>query len=143
MKHPDLDELSAFCDGELSPAAAAAVDGHLRGCLECRERVERWRSRLDLFSRLPEPASSEEFLLRVKRARMQPKPSFPVWPHLSPQHREWVFAGSAFLSSLLLLLSGQAINERIDAPTVASVLSAETSQMDNELYELFDISQRQ
>ncbi len=37
--HPDLHELIAFAGRRLPPAAAWHVDGHLRTCAECRERL--------------------------------------------------------------------------------------------------------
>jgi hypothetical protein len=45
--------LSAFLDGELPPRAAQAVDGHLRACAGCAERMASLRSAIESVADLP------------------------------------------------------------------------------------------
>jgi anti-sigma factor RsiW len=57
-----LSELTALCDGALSPADRSRVEVHLAGCAPCREARDRIRATLEALSRLPPaPAPSPSF----------------------------------------------------------------------------------
>jgi len=43
MSHPDLDRLTAWVHELLEPADAAGIAGHVAGCADCREEVDRLR----------------------------------------------------------------------------------------------------
>ncbi|MDX1675114.1 MAG: zf-HC2 domain-containing protein [Longimicrobiales bacterium] len=53
MRHPDESRLNDYADGLLAPGEAAAVEGHLDGCPDCRERVTSIRELTTALADLP------------------------------------------------------------------------------------------
>src|SRR5919199_1642583 len=62
------DELSAYLDGELAPAARQAVDEHLAACAECRAELESLRQTRDLLRALPPVAPPRSFAITAEMA---------------------------------------------------------------------------
>lgn len=57
------EQLSAFVDGELSPAERVELERHLATCLECQEELARLRHVHALLGALPTPAVPRSFAL--------------------------------------------------------------------------------
>lgn len=73
MRPHDLDELSAYALGALSPEEAARVEAHLHGCHGCRAELADLRRATDELDRLPletfihEPPHGDRALRRALR----------------------------------------------------------------------------
>ena len=50
-----LADLSAYVDGELSPALCAEIEQHMAQCENCRIVVDTMRKTVDLYRTLPQP----------------------------------------------------------------------------------------
>lgn len=59
-------QLSAYLDGELTPADADQVRTHLAGCAICREELSRLQSVKSLLQRLPERSVPEELWTSIR-----------------------------------------------------------------------------
>jgi anti-sigma factor RsiW len=66
-------DLSAYLEGDLDAAAAAAVRAHLDGCAACRSELELTRLSVGALRRLPDLPPPAAILTGV-RARLQPQP---------------------------------------------------------------------
>ena len=74
--HRSSQLLSAYLDGELLPAEAAAVQDHLLECAPCRAAYEGLRITKDLLGQLPVAEPPAEFWVAVRR----PPPTRAVAP---------------------------------------------------------------
>jgi len=142
-KHPSADELSAFCDADHG-AQKEETAKHLAVCAECEARVKRWQLRKELFSRLPRPEPSEEFVNRVRLelARIEESSRQPAF--LPPAVREWMFPSLGFVCSMLLLFGAHALNRTAAAPPTidgyfSAFVPAATTNFDAGLLELIAV----
>jgi anti-sigma factor RsiW len=73
MDHPGEGQLQAYLDGETTPEATEALEGHLRGCPDCRARLEELEALAQEVSRrlaVLEPETDVEAALwRLRQAR--------------------------------------------------------------------------
>jgi putative zinc finger protein len=71
MQHDELDQLSAYLDGELDQGERERLEAHLPTCAECRISLDALRLTLADLATLPEPAPSEQdsWALRVAISR--------------------------------------------------------------------------
>jgi hypothetical protein len=60
ISHDELDQLSAYLDGELDPDERTRIDAHLPSCAECRTSLDALRATIVDLKALPEPAPSEQ-----------------------------------------------------------------------------------
>jgi anti-sigma factor RsiW len=69
--HDELDQLSAYIDGELEPHDRARVEAHLSTCAECSATIDALRATLADLSALPEPVPTpqDSWALRSAIAR--------------------------------------------------------------------------
>jgi putative zinc finger protein len=76
MQHTELEQLSAYIDGELTAAERAGLEAHLPGCDECRASLDALRMTLADLRTLPEetPSEQDSWALRTAIARAR-KPS--------------------------------------------------------------------
>ena len=54
-----LGDLSAYLDGELSPALCAEIEQHMAECENCRVVVDTMRKTVDLYRTMPQPGLPE------------------------------------------------------------------------------------
>ena len=66
--HSELDQLSAYLDGELDAAERAHVEAHLPTCAECRTTLDSLRATIADLATLPEPAPSEQDSWAIRSA---------------------------------------------------------------------------
>jgi predicted anti-sigma-YlaC factor YlaD len=71
--------LSAYLDGELSRAEAAAVQEHLMDCAVCREQYEHLRTTKGLLGQLPLAEPSAEFWSLVREVPGRSSPVRSSW----------------------------------------------------------------
>jgi hypothetical protein len=64
--HPTSEEWMSFLYGEDSPARHLELDGHLRDCDECRQKVQAWRSSMSAL---------EAWAVPKRRTRWSPQPA--------------------------------------------------------------------
>lgn len=72
------ESLSAYLDGELSPAQARAVESHLERCRACREELEGLRMVARALRSLPQADPSRSFALGPEAVDLAERPS-PLW----------------------------------------------------------------
>ncbi len=71
--------LSAYIDGQLSPAIRRSVEEHLKGCAECRQKLAEFEVISNVTHRLPSLKVSEGFadnVLAAARAKPKTKEAF-------------------------------------------------------------------
>lgn len=73
------ERLSAYLDGELAPADAAALERHLAECAECRDELAALREVRTLLRALPPPALPRSFALPPTAAPHSARPP-ATWP---------------------------------------------------------------
>lgn len=74
------ERLSAYLDGELAAADAAALERHLAECAECRDEVTGLREVRALLRALPQPALPRSFALPETAATRVARPPAAEWP---------------------------------------------------------------
>ncbi|MGC3999936.1 MAG: zf-HC2 domain-containing protein [Anaeromyxobacter sp.] len=80
MTHHFHADLTAYVDGALSEAAAAALRAHLAGCPGCAAEETRLRAALRLLSALPPPPEPSPFFATRLEARLrQERERRTVW----------------------------------------------------------------
>jgi putative zinc finger protein len=67
LSEPTLDELSAYVDDALDPAAKARVAQHITGCAECGARVDGLRQTANLVRALPMESPPRTFSIPLQR----------------------------------------------------------------------------
>ncbi len=77
QNHRELEQLSAYVDGELDADARARLEEHLPGCAECRTTLDALRATVTELRALDEPAPSqhESWALRAAIARAKARPA--------------------------------------------------------------------
>jgi hypothetical protein len=122
-QHPHA-ELSAYIDGALTPAAQAAVEGHLVTCALCRTHLAQLRATVSLIHALPDPAPSRRLTPRFAGA--------PAWlaplrtlMSLATGAAVFLFIASAVLTNITFLAGSGAT--ALSAPEVARNTTANAS----------------
>src|SRR3981081_3549251 len=113
-QHPHA-ELSAYIDGALTPAAQAAVEGHLVACALCRTHLAQLRGTVSLMHAPPAPVPSRRLVPRLTGA--------PAWlaplrtlMSLATGAAVFLFIASAVLTNITFLASSGAPS--LSAPQV-------------------------
>ena len=114
-RHPE-GELVAYLRGELEASARQRVDGHVRGCVECRDRLAAFDGVVrELARSLPEPPPVHWGRYRAElRARLEaPRPALATW-----RSRPVPLALSAVLAGMLVVIavSGLPRGRGVDIP---------------------------
>ena len=108
------ENLSAYADGELSPAEKISADAHLAGCAACRAELGFIQSAKAAISGVPSPRMPESLKQTLlgeagRRARQEsPRPSF--WS--VPAFRYPAAALAATFAALLVVLAVNRENQR-------------------------------
>ncbi len=116
-------QLVACLDGRAKPAERHAVEQHLAGCAECRQRADEFRATWSVLEDLPEISPSPSFDAAV-RARIAAEPERRSFWRLLPSPR-LAFAVTA-LVALSVWLSSSPRTKII--PATASQLSSYSEQ---------------
>lgn len=113
------ESLSAYLEGDLDPAAAAATRAHLEGCAACRAELELERLTIGAFRRLPDLPPPAGILAGV-RARLQPEP----WYRRLAGPRRWLIGVPAGAVATVLVVIGVSLfqarfteTEKMGVPT--------------------------
>jgi hypothetical protein len=77
--HPELDQLSAYLDGELDAAERTTVDAHIPACAECRTTLDALRATITDLATLPEAAPSEQDSWALRSAISRAKTPARRW----------------------------------------------------------------
>lgn len=97
LHEPNLDMLSAYIDGQLSPDAARSMEQHLRGCVVCTRALERERRLLEALDGVRSATPPADFVDGVMgRVAQYPthRPAAPVpWRTVA----RWGIAASVLL----------------------------------------------
>lgn len=93
-RHPTIEQLSAYLDGQLSSQELSTWDAHLNMCQECQQTLAELRETVALLHALPQPALPRSFMLPVDSVVARPAPVQPLAPiplHATPRRRTWSF----------------------------------------------------
>lgn len=91
-RHPTIEQLSAYLDGQLSSQELSIWDMHLNTCQECQQMLEELRETVVLLHALPQPTLPRSFVLPASSAVTRPAPVQPLTPialHAAPRRRAW------------------------------------------------------
>lgn len=106
------DMLSAYIDGELSPAQVAQVEEHLRACPRCAWHLETLRRTVELLHELPAALPPRSFTIEEKPHAFTFRSFYP--------YLKWGTAAVAFLLAVVLtggaLLMSSMEGMRLHAP---------------------------
>ena len=114
-EHQGVDEsLSAYIDGELSPAEMERVVNHLQECRACSESLATLRQTVALLKELPLIPAPRSFAVRPAVSRPRPSLAPPAWGY-------GLLKGATALAALLLVLlvGGDLALHVIGAPLAA------------------------
>jgi Putative zinc-finger len=104
-----IEELYAYLDGDLPPAAKRRVEAHAIACAECRAVIEDRRAFLEAASSLPlfdVPASfASSIAARLETVPAPERKRLPIWTWIAAS----AAGGAAFLATLtgIALVTGQ------------------------------------
>jgi len=95
--------LSAYCNGELSPAEVQQVEAHLSGCARCREELEEIRLGVALASHLEKVPAPESLWQRIEAQlsgtdNREQDSVLPLWQ----DWRAWGVAAAVFVLAVWL-----------------------------------------
>jgi hypothetical protein len=95
--HDELDQLSAYIDGELEALDRTRLDAHLPGCAECRATLAALRATLADLNELPEPVPTEQDSWALRSAIARARRPVRRW------QRAAVAAGSLAAAAVAVL----------------------------------------
>ena len=124
-EHQGVDEsLSAYIDGELSPAEMERVEKHLQGCRACSESLATLRQTVALVKELPLVPAPHSFAIRPAVIRARPSLAPPAWGY-------GLLKGATALAALLLVLlvGGDLALHVIGAPLAAWAPAAPAAEV--------------
>ena len=117
-RHPTIEQLSAYLDGQLSSQELLAWDTHLNTCQECQQVLAELRETVVLLHALPQPALPRSFILPADSVVSRPAPVQPLTPiplRAAPGRRAWpsyvqgivrTVSAIAAILGIVFLLSG-------------------------------------
>jgi predicted anti-sigma-YlaC factor YlaD len=120
MKHPKLQKLSAFLDGELPEEECRGISEHLSLCEDCRREAERLTDVLSVLEETQELEPSPWFLTDLKRRiREERAEEGSRLPILERVKRLWIPLVPLGATALLVLslFIGNVIGKVIYPPT--------------------------
>jgi hypothetical protein len=91
-RHPTIEQLSAYLDGQLSSQELSTWDTHLNTCQECQQTLAELRETVALLHALPQPTLPRSFMLPADSVLTRPapvQPSTPIPLHAAPRRRAW------------------------------------------------------
>src|SRR5262249_19607809 len=111
------DELTAYLDGELDDAAAAAVEQRLRDDPDLRREVETLKRTWELLDFLPQPEPSTDFAARTLSMAV-PVPAAavpatttaaPLVAPIEPKRNPWLLRGALAAAAVAAFIAGYAV----------------------------------
>ncbi len=128
------DQLSAYIDGALGPAAARRLEAHLGECEGCRTELEQIRSTVAALRELPEAQAPRSFALSPERAAVR-GPAVPAAP-LAFGARLAAAGVAVALAAVLVVdlgdLGGDGATEEVSAPQMTAEREADEGGMEGE-----------
>ena len=124
-EHQWVDEsLSAYTDGELSPAEMERVEKHLQECRACSASLATLRQTVALLKELPLVPAPRSFAVRPAVPRARPSLAPPAWGY-------GLLKGATALAALLLVLlvGGDLALHVIGAPLAAWAPAAPAAEV--------------
>jgi len=117
-RHPTIEQLSAYLDGQFSSEELSIWHTHLNTCQECQQTLAELRKAVALLQALPQPTLPRSFTLPADSVvtRLAPVQSLtPIPLHAAPRRQAWssymrgmvrTVSTIAALVGIVLLLSG-------------------------------------
>ncbi len=91
------ESLSAYLDGELTPAEKSRVEQHLQECQACAQNLATLRQTVSLLKELPEKRAPRSFAVRPATVKAKRAAAPPAWGY-------GLLKGATALAALLLVL---------------------------------------
>ena len=118
--HLDLELLSAYIDGEVTPAERQQVERHLAICTACVEELESLRWTVRLLHEVPPVPVPRPFAVRAADLERPPRRRRIALPRWVFGSLRWATAATALL--LLLVLSADLLNVTPFAPSAPKAM---------------------
>jgi anti-sigma factor RsiW len=122
LQHPHA-ELSAYIDGALTPAAQAAVGGHVAACAVCSAHVAELRGTVSLLRALPDPLPSRRLVPRLAVGPAWLAPLRTVMT-LASGTAVFLFIASSLVSNITFLASGSPTSAQAGGRDVGTAFQA-------------------
>jgi len=126
------DQLSAYIDGALDPAAATRLEAHLGECARCRTELEQLRATVAALRELPEAQAPRSFALSPERAAVR-RPAVPAAP-LAFGARIAAAGVAVALAAVLVVdlgdLGGDGATEEVTTPQMIAEREADESEIE-------------
>jgi hypothetical protein len=91
------ESLSAYLDGELTPAEKSRVEEHLQECQACAQNLATLRQTVSLLKELPEKRAPRSFAIRPASVKVKRAAAPPAWGY-------GLLKGATAMAALLLVL---------------------------------------
>ncbi|MDR3437044.1 anti-sigma factor [Telmatospirillum sp.] len=115
--------LSAAIDGELDPAAQAALDRHLAGCDDCRKALEEQKAFRDTLRSVLTRHQAPDGLharLMASLPEEKPQPTVSSRPRRRWSHGAWAGSALALAASIVLFVSVPSHQDEMTRELVAA-----------------------
>lgn len=117
--HPDIERLSAFLEGELSPAEAQGLQAHLDACPACREDLAQFQAMLADLKSLPTLTAPPNFVGKVMaRVEREPVPVLSLGAVWWKKLMGWKFLAPVAVAMLALFMIRQPEQKNLELPSL-------------------------
>ncbi|MFQ5856719.1 MAG: anti-sigma factor family protein, partial [Anaerolineae bacterium] len=99
--HLDIELLSAYIDGEVTPNEATRVEQHLPVCRRCTEELESLRWTVSLLREVPSVPVPRSFAIRQIDIEREPTRRRFILPDWIPNSLQWATVATAVLAVLV------------------------------------------
>ncbi len=114
--HLDVELLSAYIDGEVTPEEAARVEQHLPACQRCSEELESLRWTVNLLREAPPVAVPRSFAIRPVDLAPEPARRRFVLPDWLFRGLQWATVATAVLTILVFAADFLHVGQPAGAP---------------------------
>lgn len=117
--HPDIERLSAYLEGELSPAEAQELQAHLDACPACREDLAQFQAMLADLKSLPTLSAPPDFVGKVmERVEREPVPVLSLGVVWWKKLMGWKFLAPVAVAMLALFMIRQPEQKNLELPSL-------------------------
>lgn len=117
--HPDIERLSAFLEGELSPAEAQGLQAHLDACPACREDLAQFQAMLADLKSLPTLTAPPNFVGKVMaRVEREPVPVLSLGAVWWKKLMGWKILAPVAVAMLALFMIRQPEQKNLELPSL-------------------------
>lgn len=108
--HISEEQISAWVDRQLNPAEMGRVEGHVRGCGECRATAEEYSAMMEVFRSADVPELRPFVWSRIAASLDNPpsprRAGLRAWLLPAADRRIWIHARAMVLAVMVLAMGG-------------------------------------